>query len=458
MGRREVPFINRADAGRRLARQLRPLRGQNPVVLGLPRGGVPVAFEVAKVLRVPLDVLVVRKLGVPFQPELGMGAIGEGGIRVINSEVVRAAQVSDAEIAAVEDRERAELEERARRLRAGTPRVPLVDRTVIVIDDGIATGSTARAACRVARAHHARKVVVAAPVGAAQAIKNLRRDADEVICLETPASFCAIGQWYQDFTQTSDEQVVDLLRRAAAWPIIVAAPQQGAAPAGTRDRDEEVRAAAGSIELAGQLTIPSQPAGLVMFVHGSGSGRFSPRNNAVASALNAAGFGTLLFDLLTPAEELDRAHVFDIPLLATRLTAVTAWLRGRPEAFGVPVGYFGASTGAAAALWAAAEPGADVAAIVSRGGRPDLAGDRLAAVRAPTLLIVGGRDKLVLDLNQQAQGQLRCDNRLEVVPGATHLFAEPGALAAVSDLARDWFSEHWKKPGAFGSAGTSQQM
>ncbi len=195
-----------------------------------------------------------------------------------------------------------------------------------------------------------------------------------------------------------------------------------------------------------------------MFVHGSGSSRFSPRNSAVASALNAAGFGTLLFDLLTPAEELDRAHVFDIPLLATRLTAVTAWLRARPEAFGVPVGYFGASTGAAAALWAAAEPGADVAAIVSRGGRPDLAGDRLAAVRAPTLLIVGGRDKLVLDLNQQAQGQLRCDNRLDVVPGATHLFAEPGALAAVSDLARDWFSEHSKKPGNFGCAGTSQPM
>ncbi len=458
MGRRELPFINRADAGRRLARELRPLRGQNPVVLGLPRGGVPVAFEVAKALRVPLDVLVVRKLGVPFQPELGMGAIGEGGIRVINNEVVRAAQVNEAEIAAVEERERAELEARARRLRAGTPRVPLADRTVIIIDDGIATGSTARAACRVARAHHARKVVVATPVGAAQALRSLRRDADEVICLETPSVFFAIGQWYDDFTQTSDEQVVDLLRRAAAWPITITAPQQGAAPTGTCDRDEEVRVAAGSIDLAGRLTIPSHPAGLVIFVHGSGSSRFSPRNHAVASALGAAGFGTLLFDLLTPAEELDRAHVFDIPLLATRLTAVTRWLRGQPEAFDVRIGYFGASTGAAAALWAAAEPDADVNAIVSRGGRPDLAGGRLAVVRAPTLLIVGGLDDLVLDLNRQAQQQFTSHSRLDVVAGATHLFEEPGALAAVTDLALDWFTEYLAKPGTSGFAGKPQPV
>lgn len=446
MGRREVPFINRADAGRRLARQLRPLREQNPVVLGLPRGGVPVAFEVAKALRVPLDVLVVRKLGVPFQPELGMGALGEGGIRVINQDVVRAAQLTEAEIAAVEERERAELEARARRLRAGTPRVPLVDRTVIIVDDGIATGSTARAACRVARAHHARKVVVATPVAAAQAVKSLRRDADEVICLETPSVFFAIGQWYGDFTQTSDEQVVDLLRRAAAWPITVSAPQQGAAAPGPTDRDEEVRLAAGSIDLAGRLTIPSDPAGLIIFVHGSGSSRFSPRNHAVASALGAAGFGTLLFDLLTPAEELDRAHVFDIPLLATRLTAVTRWLRAQPEALGIRIGYFGASTGAAAALWAAAEPGADVTAIVSRGGRPDLAGGRLTAVRAPTLLIVGGKDELVLDLNRKAQQQLKSETRLDVVPGATHLFEEPGALATVAGMATDWFTEYLTKP------------
>ena len=453
MGGRAVPFINRADAGRRLARDLRSLRRENPVVLGLPRGGVPVAFEVAKALLAPLDVLVVRKLGVPFQPELAMGAIGEGGVRVINDAVLRSAQISAAEIAAVEDRERAVLEQRARLLRTGTARIPLVDRTVIVVDDGVATGSTARAACRVARAQHARKVVFATPIGAAGALKSLRRDADEVVCLEVPALFFAIGQWYEDFTQTSDEQVADLLRRAAAWPITVTAPQQGAAQPGPHVRDDDVAIPAGSIELAGRLTVPAEALGIVVFVHGSGSSRFSPRNRDVASALDAAGLGTLLFDLLTPSEELDRAHVFDIPLLATRLTAVTAWLRGQRGARDAQIGYFGASTGAAAALWAATAPDADIAAIVSRGGRPDLAAVRLASVRAPTLLIVGSRDQEVLELNRQAQDQLRCDNRLHVVPGATHLFEEPGALAAVAGLAREWFTWHMAKPGGPGFTG-----
>jgi putative phosphoribosyl transferase len=445
-----VPFINRADAGRRLARELRQLRRENPVVLGLPRGGVLVAFEVAKALRTPLDVLVVRKLGVPFQPELAMGAIGEGGVRVLNDEVTRSIRISDTDIAAVEARERAELQQRTRRLRMGTPRIPLADRTVIIVDDGVATGSTARAACQVARAQHARKVVLATPVGAADALRRLRRDADEVVCLEVPALFFAIGQWYEDFTQASDEQVGDLLRRAAAWPIMVSGSQQGAALRGPHVYDGDVAIPAGSIELAGRLTVPAKALGIVVFVHGSGSSRFSPRNRDVAAALDASGLGTLLFDLLTPAEELDRAHVFDIPLLATRLTAVTAWLRQQPAARDAPIGYFGASTGAAAALWAAAAPDGDIAAVVSRGGRPDLAADRLASVRAPTLLIVGGRDQEVLELNRQAQAQLRCASRLHVVPGATHLFEEPGALAAVANLAREWFTGHMAKPGGAG--------
>ena len=179
-----------------------------------------------------------------------------------------------------------------------------------------------------------------------------------------------------------------------------------------------------------------------MFAHGSGSSRHSPRNRYVASVLNDAGLATLLFDLLTVTEEHHRANVFDIDLLARRLVDVTGWLRTRPEAARLRIGYFGASTGAAAALWAATEPGADVAAVVSRGGRPDLAAQRLGAVTAPTLLIVGGRDDVVLDLNRQAQAQLRCESRLAVVPGATHLFEEPGTLQVAAELARDWFITH----------------
>ena len=194
--------------------------------------------------------------------------------------------------------------------------------------------------------------------------------------------------------------------------------------------------------LGGHLTVPAHARGMVVFAHGSGSSRHSPRNRHVAAVLNRAGWATLLFDLLTAAEERHREYVFDVELLARRLTGAVDWLHRRAEVRDLPVGLFGASTGAAAALWAAANPWSPVRAVVSRGGRPDLAGERLASVRAPTLLVVGGHDELVLRLNQQAQAQLRCPNRLAVVPGATHLFEEPGTLDEAARLAIDWFADH----------------
>ena len=213
-------------------------------------------------------------------------------------------------------------------------------------------------------------------------------------------------------------------------------------------REQDVEVPAGTSRLAGHLSVPAHCSGLVVFAHGSGSSRHSPRNRFVAGVLNAAGLGTLLIDLLSEDEELDRTRVFDIELLAGRLEAATAWLRAQPESEGLAVGYFGASTGAAAALWAAAQPTSEVAAVVSRGGRPDLAAPRLAEVRAPTLLIVGGADDVVLELNRQAQARLACQTDLAVVPGATHLFEEPGALEEVSQLAVDWFLRKLPLPGS----------
>jgi pimeloyl-ACP methyl ester carboxylesterase len=192
------------------------------------------------------------------------------------------------------------------------------------------------------------------------------------------------------------------------------------------------------IRLPADLTVPANASGLVIFAHGSDSSRHSPRNQYVAGVLNRAGLATLLFDLLSPEEAADRRNVFDIALLAKRLTATRDWATGIESVGGVPIGYFGASTGGAAALWSAAE--ADVGAVVSRGGRIDLAGPRLASVTAPTLLIVGERDAEVLEFNREAQRGLRCVNRLEVVAGATHLFQEAGTLERVAELARDWFS------------------
>ena len=197
----------------------------------------------------------------------------------------------------------------------------------------------------------------------------------------------------------------------------------------------------GSVRLAGTLTVPSDSVGTVLFAHGSGSSRLSPRNIEVARRLHDAGFATLLFDLLTEAEAADRSNVFAVELLARRLGAATRWLRDEPEG-SLPMGYFGASTGAAAALWAAPEFADSVAAVVSRGGRPDLAGPRLGSVTAPTLLIVGGSDHVVLDLNREAFDALQSEKDLVVIGGATHLFEEPGALEQVADHAARWFGRH----------------
>ena len=405
-----MQFTDRIDAGRRLAESLRDLHGSDAVVLGLPRGGVVVAREVARALDAPLDVIVVRKLGVPSRPELGMGAIGEGGVRIINEQVMRFEGITEADLMSVEERERDELDRRADRFRSGRERIPVAGRTVIVVDDGIATGSTARAACQVARAQGAARIVLAVPVAPPDAVAHLREDVDELVCLDTPDDFFAVGQWYRDFRQTTDDEVVACL--------------------------------VAGVRLPGHLTVARGAIGVVVFAHGSDSSRHSPRNQLVARVLNEAGLGTLLFDLLTAEEGGHRENVFDIELLAGRLTGATAWLREQPEAFGARIGYFGASTGAAAALWAAADPDAGVTAIVSRGGRPDLAGPRLSAVTAPTLMIVGSDDHYVLDLNRAAQAQLQCANSLAIVQGATHLFEEPGTLHQAAELACEWFVDH----------------
>ncbi len=193
--------------------------------------------------------------------------------------------------------------------------------------------------------------------------------------------------------------------------------------------------------LSGTLTITANCRGVVVFAHGSGSSRLSPRNVAVANALVDHGCGTLLFDLLTEAEAADRGNVFDIALLGSRVVSATRWLKLQDEARGLPIGYFGASTGAAAALVAAAQLGDTVAAVVSRGGRPDLAGAALPQVIAPTLLIVGSLDHAVLDLNRSAQEKLNCENKLVIVDGATHLFEEPGKLSYVAQQAGSWCIE-----------------
>jgi predicted phosphoribosyltransferase/predicted alpha/beta-hydrolase family hydrolase len=409
-------FRDRSQAGAALARELEELRVSDPVVAAIPRGGVTVGFEVATRLGAPLDVVVVRKLGTPGYEELGMGAVGEGGGIALNDGLIAGMGLSDGQVEAVVSRETEEVHRRVHQYRRGRPAVRLEGRTAVVVDDGLATGYTAVAAVRDVRARGANKVILAVPVASKEAAELLAKEADEVVVVHTPSFFQAVGEWYQDFHQVSDGEVVDLLGRAATTSIPLSVE-------------------AGDLRLPGELTIPDEAKGVVVFAHGSGSSRFSPRNREVAAALRAKGLATFLFDLLTDDEARDRANVFNIDLLATRLSAAVDQLARLARTDGLPIGLFGASTGAAAALVAAADLGEKVQAVVSRGGRPDLAEARLGEVRAPTLLIVGGKDTQVLELNRWAEARMHCPVELVVVAGATHLFEEPGALEEVSELA-----------------------
>ncbi len=422
-------FEDRADAGRQLARRLENFAHRpNVIVLGVPRGGVSVAFEVAAALRTPLDVFLSRKLGVPGHAELAFGAISAGDGRYLDEEIVRAGGISHAQIERVTAEVKLELDRRAKLYRGDRPPLQVAGKTVILVDDGIATGASVYAAIQALRQMKPFALVLAVPVAPPSTAAWLKRFVDEVICLDLPDPFYAVGAFYRNFAQVEDAEVIDLLRRS--------------------EQTDEVTIDLGKVKLIGTLDIPPDAHGVVVFAHGSGSSRNSPRNLAVAHMLQAQGMATLLFDLLTQAEEahdfrMERHAMpfrFNIALLAERLVGATKWVLQQPRVGQLPIGYFGASTGAGAALVAAAQLQDRVAAVVSRGGRPDLAEDALAKVRAPVLLLVGSEDTAVIALNQEALDQLRCTHKLLVlIPGATHLFEEAGTLERVAHAATDWF-------------------
>ncbi|HET6260721.1 MAG TPA: phosphoribosyltransferase family protein [Chloroflexia bacterium] len=441
-------FDDRRDAGRRLAARLGDYRGQDVLVLALPRGGAPVGYEVARYLNAPLDVFIARKLGAPNQPELGIGAVAPGGVLVLDMETIQHLGIPDDVIARVATRELDEMERRLRRFR-GEREMPAVEgRTVILVDDGLATGVTASAAVRALRQMAPARLVLAVPVCAPQTAQALRAQVDDLVYVEMPHNFGAVGLWYRNFDQTTDEEVVDLLSRARQ--ALDSPAQENESSSNKQEPQEatpvQVQVPVGRVKLDGDLALPADPRGVVLFAHGSGSSRHSPRNRYVASVLNAAGFATLLIDLLTPqeeAEDISTRHLrFDIAMLAGRLVAVTDWLAMHPDLGRLPVGLFGASTGGGAALVAASERPEAIYAVVSRGGRPDLAGGALPDVHAPTLLIVGGEDRQVIALNKSAMSRMHCVAHLEIVPGAGHLFEERGALEQVAKLAAEWFKQH----------------
>ena len=432
-------FRDRLTAGALLAKRLSNLRAAHPLVLGIPRGAVPMACAIAEALDADLDVVLIRKVGAPGNAEFAAGAVSESGEVVVNPAA--AGLGIDHDYIA---REAAVQLETLRARRAGlsavhTPVDP-AGRVVVVVDDGSATGSTMLAALQVLRRSKPKWLVAAMAVAPPETVHRIAEVADDVVCLHAPADFRAVGQFFDEFTTVTDEQVVESLRefhrRRAA--------KKGATPpsATAAERRFDVRISVGRASLEGELVVPTGARGIVLFAHGSGSSRKSPRNTFVAERLQRRGLATLLTDLLTEEEDLVRRNRFDIDLLTKRLEEATHWIGKRGDVGRLPIGYFGASTGAACALRAAADLPHRVGAVVSRGGRPDLAEAALERVHAPTLLIVGGADDVVIDLNRAALARLTCEKKLEIVPGATHLFEEVGALEQVAELAAAWFEAH----------------
>ncbi|WP_079989406.1 phosphoribosyltransferase family protein [Candidatus Protochlamydia phocaeensis] len=439
-------FRDREDAGQKLAAALTLFaKREHTFVFGLARGGVVVAAEIAKKLSLPLYVATPRKIGAPGMPELALGAIAEDGSGFFNDSIIHSLAVSKTYLQHEIEKEKAVAKQR-RALYQKNPLPDLKKATVILVDDGIATGATMMATIQWMRKAQAKRIIVAIPVAATDSLELIEQAADEVFCLHSQVDFGGVGLYYRDFSQTSDQEVLNLIKEADEQAANQATlPRHSPIPL-TAVREQTVRVPIGKESLEGTLHLFDQAKGIVLFAHGSGSSRFSPRNRAVADFLNKNGLATLLIDLLTqPEDRIDqqtREFRFDIELLANRLLEVTHWLQQTNQTKSLPIGYFGSSTGAAAALIAAAKEGKTISAVVSRGGRADLARDFLPQVRSPTLLIVGGDDSTVLVLNQQAYAVLACPKELTVVPNATHLFEEPGALEEVSRLAAQWFNHY----------------
>ncbi|MBW4706203.1 erythromycin esterase family protein [Roseobacter sp. YSTF-M11] len=422
-------FADRKEAGQKLASELAGRKLDDPVIFALPRGGVPVAAEVARRLKAPLDLLLVRKIGTPGNPEVALGAIVEG----INAQVVINQDILQLSGADMDYLERsyagalAELDRRKRRLIGDRDRLDPAGRTAIVVDDGLATGATMKAALIALRRNGAPMIIVALPVAPKKALAELNAYADEILCLNAATGFHGMGGFFRDFHQLSDAETVALLRQCWKPEASVHTRKVVIPPVG----------------LVGALTIPKNPVGLVIFAHGSGSGS---RDRRVAGTLNERGCATLLFNLLTPDEAQVRRNLSDIALLAERLVGASMWAVSEPDLADLPLAIFGADTGAGAALVAAADLKDRVACVVSRGERPDLAGPALPRVNAPTLLVVGSRDHDVITLNEQALAAMRCTKKLQIVPRAGHLFEEPGTLDRVVEHAATWMTQYLRHP------------
>ena len=420
-----LPFTDRSEAGRRLAERVRAYAVNDPIVLALPRGGVPVGAELARRLDVDFDVLVVRKIGLPGRPETGVGAISEDGHVFFDDQALARLRVPRQALRETVEAERVELDRRRRVYRGERPAPRIAGRDCVIVDDGVATGGTARAALRMVRQAGPSQVVLAAPVASPEAVESLREEADALVVLSVPENFHAVGEWYRDFGQLSDGHVTAILAERGRLR-----PEENTARA--------VRIRAGQVYLDGDLTMPSTLRGAIVMAFGEG--RTDPRWRAAASVFQRAGYATLLLDLWTDASA--DAEGDDARTMGERLNAAVTWLRRATDAATEPLGVFGAGAAAPAALVTAAERPQDLGAVVVYGGRIDLAESSLSQVRAPALILLESSDSFVRELNEWARGRMGAQTDLRVVAGAEQLLQGAQEWRHTAVEALDWFDQH----------------
>ncbi|MFD6952905.1 phosphoribosyl transferase [Nocardiopsis sp. TSRI0078] len=432
-----LPFADRSEAGRRLAERVRPFAVNDPLVLALPRGGVPVGAELAERLDADFDVLMVRKIGLPGRPELGVGAIAEDGRVLYDDLALARMHVPRQALSDTVAAERDELDRRRRVYRGERPAPRIAGRDCVVVDDGVATGGTARAALRMIRQAGPAQLVLAVPVASPEAVELLREEADALVVLSAPDNFRAVGEWYREFDQLSDGRVTEILaERAHTRP--------------PPDTARGVRVRAGQVYLDGDLTVPADLHGAVVMA--SEEGRGDQRWRSVSTVLQRAGYATLVLDLLTGQERSSEGGGsgsgapedggVGTDVLGERLRAAVTWLRRAADAADEPLGVLASGGAAAAALVTAAEQPRDVAAVVVHGGRIDLAGDSLPQVRAPVLVLLEGEDSFVRELGEWARGRMGGPTDLRVMAGAERLLGDSGEWRRVASEALDWFDLH----------------
>ncbi|MFC9089610.1 phosphoribosyltransferase family protein [Nocardiopsis dassonvillei] len=430
-----LPFADRSEAGRRLAERVRPFAVDEPLVLALPRGGVPVGAELALRLGADFDVLMVRKIGLPGHPELGVGAVAEDGRVLYDDRALARLHVPRQALSDTVAAERDELDRRRRVYRGERPPPRIAGRDCVVVDDGVATGGTARAALRMVRQAGPARLVLAVPVASPEAVALLREEADALVVLSAPDNFRAVGEWYRDFGQLSDDHVTAILAENAHTR-----PRSG--------RTRHVRVPVGGVHLDGDLTVPAETRGAVVMA--AGEGRADERWRSVASVLRQAGYTTLLMDLLTERERPpgssgtapDAASGVGADELGERLGAAAAWLRRTSDTADEPLGVLASGDAAASALVAAARYPRDVAAVVAHGGRIDVAEASLPDVRASVLVLLEGDDSFLRELGEWTRARIGGSTDLRVVSGAERLLRDSREWRRVAAEALDWFDRH----------------